>query len=262
MVLQFMSYKITASGLSDVGLVRENNEDVWAELPEEKFYVLADGMGGHQAGEIASQEAVFTFLELIRKILQHSERKLNLKEMKQTIKKTIEEVNRTVYQMGRSDIHLIGMGTTFCCVHFHKEGAIFAHVGDSRIYHYRDKNLTQITKDHSLLRELIDMGYLSEAEAKEFLYKNILTKVIGTEPKITPSIESCEIKAGDIFVMCSDGLSDLLSTEEIESVIQDNETDLDSCAKVLISEAKRKGGYDNITVVLLKVDENEKNLLR
>jgi len=255
MVSRLMSYKITASGLSDLGLVRENNEDVWAELPEEKFYVLADGMGGHQAGEIASQEAVYTFLEIIRKILSLSTRKLNLKEMKQTIKRSIEEVNRTIYEMGKSDIHLIGMGTTFCCIHFHQEGVIFAHVGDSRIYRFREGTLAQLTKDHSLMSELVDMGYLDEPEAKEFLYKNILTKVIGSESKVTPSIESCDIKPGDIYMMCSDGLSDLLKRDEIESVIRENAKDLDAATRALIAEAKAKGGYDNVTVVLLKVQE-------
>mgnify|MGYP001376040355 CR=1 FL=1 len=106
------------------------------------------------------------------------------------------------------------------------------------------------------------MGYLSDSEAQEFLYKNILTRVIGTEPKVAPSIETIEVKPNDIFVMCTDGLSDLLTQEEIESVIQENEKELDACAQVLISEAKRKGGYDNITVVLLKVEENEENLPR
>lgn len=257
MVLQLMSYTISASGLSDVGLVRENNEDIWAELPEERFYALADGMGGHQAGEIASQEAVFTFLEIIRKILAQSSKKLKLQEMKQAIQKSIEEVNRTIYEMGKSDDHLIGMGTTLCCMHFHQEGVIYAHVGDSRIYRFQENQLVQLTKDHSLMSELVDMGYLNESEAKEFLYKNILTKAIGTDPTVVPHIESCAAKEDDLFLMCSDGLSDLLTREEIESVIKDNYKDLDACAHVLISEAKRKGGYDNITVVLLKVQKND-----
>lgn len=264
MVLHLMSYKISASGLSDVGLVRENNEDIWAELPEEKFYVLADGMGGHKAGEIASQEAVFNFLEIIRKVLTSSPRKLNLKDMKAAIKESIEEVNKTIYEMGRSDEQLGGMGTTFCCIHFHPEAVIYAHVGDSRIYHYSKTGLKQLTKDHSLMSELVELGYLSEPEAKEFLYKNILTRAIGTESSIVPVVESCDAEEGDMFVMCSDGLSDLVSLPEIETIIKESAT-IDDCTQALVSEAKRKGGYDNITVVLLKVsgdDNTKRNLSR
>lgn len=256
MVLQLMPYKILASGLSDVGLVRENNEDIWAELPDEKFYVLADGMGGHQAGEIASQEAVFNFLEIIRKITVSSQRKLNLKETMSAIKQSIEEVNKTIYEMGRSDEQLGGMGTTLCCVHFHPEGVILAHVGDSRIYRFGKGGLKQLTKDHSLMSELVEMGYLSEPEAKEFLYKNILTRAIGTEPSIQPTVESCQAEPGDLFIMCSDGLSDLLTIQDIENVVKESTT-IDDCAQTLVSEAKRKGGYDNITVVLLKVSDDD-----
>lgn len=264
MVLQLMPYKISASGLSDVGLVRESNEDIWAELPEEKFYVLADGMGGHQAGEIASQETVFNFLEIIQKVLNSSPRKLNLKEMKSAIKESIEEVNKTIYEMGRSDEQLGGMGTTFCCVHFHPEGVIYAHVGDSRIYHHGKAGLKQLTKDHSLMSELVELGYLSEPEAKEFLYKNILTRAIGTGANIVPVVESCDAEINDTFIMCSDGLSDLVSIQEMEAIINESDT-IDDGVQALVSEAKRKGGYDNITVVLLKVlddDDTKGNLPR
>lgn len=249
---KLMPFKIQVYGLSDIGLQRENNEDVWAELPEEHLYVLADGMGGHQAGEVASSEAVSCFCELMRKVLAKENRVLNLKEMRFAIKSGIELVNQIIYEMGRGDEILLGMGTTLCCLHFHEEGIIYAHVGDSRIYRLRNDKLSQLTKDHSLLRELVDKGSISESDSKEFAYRNIITKAVGTEPYVTPTVQTTDYRNDDLYLMCSDGLTDLISKHEIETVLKEN-PDLKNCAEVLVQAAKDKGGFDNITVVLLKL---------
>ena len=194
-----MPYKVLVYGISDIGLQRENNEDVWAELPEEHLYVLADGMGGHQAGEVASSEAVSCFCELMRKVLAKENRALDLQEMRYAIKSGIELVNQIIYEMGKGDESLLGMGTTLCCIHFHPEGIVYAHVGDSRIYRLRNNKLYQLTKDHSLLRELTDKGSLNKSDIKEFAYKNIITKAVGTEPYVSPTVQTTDYHEYDLL---------------------------------------------------------------
>lgn len=250
-----MSFNFVASGLSDVGLVRENNEDVWAEIEELNFFVLADGMGGHQAGEVASREAVSHLLRLIRKGFGTSKKKSPASLIK-LLQHSIVQVNTIVYKIGRASPELKGMGTTLCSILFHQDGAILAHVGDSRIYRLRDQKIQQLTKDHSLFRELVDLGQLSDQFAPDFAYKNIITKAIGTEPKVEPSVVEIDIKKEDVYLLCSDGLSDLLNNQDIEKylLLQDS---VDIVVEKLINAAKEKGGQDNITVVVIKVYEKD-----
>lgn len=245
-----MTETIKACGISDIGLVRTNNEDVFAELPELKCFMLADGMGGHQAGEIASHEAVQTLSQLLQKqgkILQKS-----LEEALNVIHKAICDVNTHVFKLGRSTPELKGMGTTICLVHIHDEGVIIAHVGDSRIYRLRSGTLSLLTKDHSLLRELMDLGQINEDHAGGYHYKNIITRAIGTEPTVEPTIQIEMRQKNDIFILCSDGLSDLLTIKEIETVL--NEADsLSLAATRLILLSKKRGGHDNITLILVQI---------
>lgn len=250
-------YKITAVGISDLGLVRQNNEDSWAELPKYNFYVLADGMGGHQAGEVASKEAVSRLCKDISKVLDDVDEEYSLDEIRHLVLDTIEDVNRQVFQMGRKDPDLRGMGTTLCCMLFHPKGVIYAHVGDSRIYRYRNHKLQQLTKDHSLVRELLEMGQLNERQAGEFAYRNIITKAIGTEANVLPSARVSDLRNGDLYLMCTDGLSDSVSIHEMETLIN-NHTNLSELAVALVNTAKEKGGFDNITLVLAGVNKHEK----
>lgn len=245
-----MPIKIKACGISDVGLIRSNNEDVLAELAELRCYIVADGMGGHQAGEIASREAVVSLSTCLRKNFQILES--SLENARTVIHKAICDVNTHVFKMGRSNADLKGMGTTICLLYIHNEGIVFAHVGDSRIYRQRNGSLKLLTKDHSLLRELVDLGQIKEEESTEFHYKNIITRAIGTEPTVLPTIEIEDFQAGDIFILCSDGLSDLLKTSEIEKVLN-QEQSLSIAAEELISLSKKKGGHDNITLLLVKI---------
>jgi PPM family protein phosphatase len=254
MAYPLMHYTISIYGASDVGLVRQNNEDFWAQIPEEQFCALADGMGGHQAGEIAARETVSRLCQLLHKQLTVASK--TLEEVKQLFYILIQEVNQFIFRMGTESQELRGMGTTLCFLYFHPEGLIYGHVGDSRIYRLRRSQLEQLTHDHSLLREMIDLGQLNEQQAGEFAYKNIITKAIGTEPYVEPSIENSAIEAGDLLLMCSDGLTDLLTHEEIEYILA--QTPENEMPKQLVKKAKLRGGYDNITVVLVKVqDVNE-----
>ncbi|MBA3722018.1 MAG: Stp1/IreP family PP2C-type Ser/Thr phosphatase [Parachlamydiaceae bacterium] len=249
MVLNIMSYKILVSGLSDVGLVRQNNEDVWGELPEEQFFVLADGMGGHQAGEIASRQAVDNLCRLFKEKFNNPD--ISLNHARQLIEDAIREVNRIVFKMGYQQEKLHGMGTTLCCIYLHKDGLVYGHVGDSRIYRLRNHTLKQLTHDHSLVRELIELGQIKEEQAGEFLYKNIITKAIGTEPEVKPSVKIDELLVGDVILMCTDGLTDLLNFQEIQMILQQKPDK--EMASSLVKFAKMKGGFDNITVVVVKI---------
>jgi PPM family protein phosphatase len=254
MVVNTMSYKVHSVGISDIGLVRENNEDIWLKLTAQRFFALADGMGGHQAGEVASREAVTTLCNILSKKLNNKDENIDLALAREMIFDSIQEVNLNIYQMSRKDQDLRGMGTTLCFLYFHPKGLVFGHVGDSRIYRLRHKKLMQMTKDHSLLRELLDLGQINENQAGGFVYKNIITKAIGTEPNVEPSVRLGELHDQDLYMMCSDGLSDLLSLEEMESILN-KKIPLKEIAQELIDTAKAHGGYDNITVVLAKVQE-------
>lgn len=253
MVVPVMSYKVLAFGLTDIGLVRQNNEDAWGAVPEQGFFALADGMGGHQAGEIAARETIAILCKLVKKS-KTRKKKATLSDAQHTLEHAITQANDHVFKMGLANRDLRGMGTTICCLQFHEEGVVYAHIGDSRIYRYHEKKLSQITVDHSLMRELIDLGQLSEGQAPDFMYKNIITKAIGTEPSIEPSIHICDIADEDSFLMCSDGLSDLLSLAEMEDIMN-QELSVSQTAKALVNAAKDKGGYDNITVVLIRLKE-------
>lgn len=253
MVVHEMPVKVVAYGISDIGLVRQNNEDVFLEMPEQRFFILADGMGGHQAGEVAAKEATNALSEAFKKTFKKGSKGLkNLVDAKHYIEKGIKHANSVVYKMSRLHEALRGMGTTICCIYFHELGAIIGHVGDSRIYRLRDKELIQITEDHSLLRELVDLGQLSKQQAVDFIYKNIITKAIGTEPSIEPTVNLMDVQQGDKYLMATDGLTDLLPSEEIEFIINAI-PDIKIAAQKLVEEAKRKGGHDNITLILIEV---------
>jgi protein phosphatase len=259
-----MTFKIKSTCLSDIGLVRQNNEDVCAELPDCRFYVIADGMGGHQAGEVASKTAVDAFLKIVKKGKESRLYEGPLADTFNFLKAAIEEVNRIVYEKGKTALELKGMGTTLCFLFFHDQGLIYGHVGDSRIYRLRNHKLEQLTKDHSLIRELVEHGQLSERQVGDYyIYKNIITKAVGTEPKVEPTIKIAEVQPHDLFFMCTDGLSDLLTAQEIESVLNFHSS-LPHAAETLIQAAKDRGAHDNVSVLIAKAsgEHERKNLSR
>lgn len=253
MAASILPYNVVAFGMSDVGRVRLNNEDAWMALDDPLFFVLADGMGGHQAGEVAAYEAAHGLSEIVHEMLSDADQ-MSFHDMRKALKLAIEQTNRRVYRKSRSDPSLKGMGTTLCCVYFHPKGAIYAHVGDSRIYRLRHRRLEQLTKDHSLCRELVDQGQLTEKQAPDFAYKNIITRAIGTEPSVEPSVHLSDIADGDIYLMCTDGLSDLLSVREIHAILN-QKLSISETVKEFIATANARGGHDNITVVMMQVTD-------
>lgn len=231
---------LTYAGLSDIGLFRPNNEDVWAAHPASGLFALADGMGGHQAGEIAAKEAT---LQLLRSFKPGD-------DPIEALRVAIEEANRKVYEKGRSSEHLTGMGTTLCCLYWNQTSVVYAHVGDSRIYRLRNGKLEQLTKDHSLLSRWEMLGKTSH---EPYPYKNIITRAIGTARKVVPEISSTPFEPKDLFLLCSDGLSDALTLQDIEKVIERSDT-LQMAASRLVEKAKINGSNDNITVLLIQAD--------
>ena len=169
------------------------------------------------------------------------------------LKKAFEEVNRITYRMGQQDPYLKGMGSTLLCLHLMGHSAILGHIGDSRIYRYRKGRLQQMTKDHSLLAELMDMGQIQPEEAENFMYKNILTRAVGTEPTVEPTIAIEKLEPADTYLLCSDGLTDHLEDKEIEAIFKET-NDLEKIGTKCLNVAKSRGGNDNITLLLVRAE--------
>ena len=243
---------IDSFGLSDIGTIRPNNEDVIALLPSHNFFAIADGMGGHKAGEIAAKEATN---ELIAAIMEFFNPRVNTffsqQQITLNIIKAIEKANKRVFTLGQENISFKGMGTTLCCLHLYHNWITYAHVGDSRIYLFRKNTLTQLTKDHSLISEM-NQDHFSINKSLHHPYKNIITKAIGTNVNITPSINIEKYYPQDRFLMCTDGLSDYLSNEEISNIIQSSESNK-TAVKKLIESAKNNGSRDNISGLLIEI---------
>lgn len=247
-------FEIKSFGQSDKGPVRQKNEDTFIEYKKHQFYALADGMGGHKAGEVAAQETVVYLCSCISKMFKKNPF-LKPQDISQNLSNFIKHSNTRIYQLGKENNSYKGMGTTLSSLLFYNKFLIHAHVGDSRIYRYRDNKLIQMTYDHTLKNKLLDSGNLQEHIEKGLRYKNVLTKAIGTFKNIMPDIGITRVFAGDIYLMCSDGLSDFVTDEEISCVLK-QEPSLEIAAKTLIDLAKKNQGSDNITVLLMKT-ENE-----
>lgn len=245
--------KCKSFGYSDVGLIRRNNEDVFLQLKEHRFFALADGMGGHNAGEIAALETVAFLSECIDKMFKQHHLGLSIEEVSKTVSEFIIRSNDRIYQLGIENSAYKGMGTTLSSMLFYQGSIICAHVGDSRIYRYRDNKLTLLTHDHTLKNKLMQQGTLEDAIKKGVRYKNVLTKAIGAFKTLSPDILITPFLPKDLYLMCSDGLSDYVTDEEI-SCILDPAFHLEEMAFKLINLAKTKKSCDNITVLLTQVE--------
>lgn len=239
--------ELQSFGLSDIGLTRRNNEDVWAALTNIGFFAIADGMGGHKAGEVAASEAIEHLCTSAKKLQTTDAFQLAL-----ALKDAIEQANHWVYRLGQGSDLLTGMGTTLCCLFWTPEAVIYAHVGDSRIYRLRKQTLELLTKDHSLFTRWIESGKLAEeAEETAFRYKNVITRAVGTASKVEPEVAVALHQPGDLYLLCTDGLTDVLGIDEIQTMLNRSPT-LESAAHQLIRRAKIKGSSDNMTLLLIK----------
>lgn len=238
-------------GASDVGCVRALNEDSFGifGFDEDKggFCVLADGMGGHNAGEVASALAVKRISEHLMASLED----VTLKDIPRRLNRAIEEANAEIFKMSEKNAQQQGMGTTAVVSCICPDIAYVANLGDSRAYAYHGKELYQITIDHSLVEQLVREGSITREEARVHPQKNLITRALGTEPQCRADIFEYEYKKGDVLIMCSDGLSGMLDDLEISEIVKKDKSAEDT-AKELIDAAKTAGGRDNITVICIR----------
>jgi PPM family protein phosphatase len=252
--------KLTFVGKTDTGRVREHNEDTIASDVDVGLLVLADGMGGYNAGEVASGIAVKTITNLVREGLAREDlgsidRSTGLTRPSIVLRDAITRANKIIYQTARSQAECEGMGTTVVAALFYDNRISIAHVGDSRLYRQRGSEISQVTMDHSLLQELVDRGFYSPEEAQRAANKNYVTRALGVEPQVEVEVQEHPVDKGDIFILCSDGLSDMVEDEDIRLTISTFGANLDTVAKQLIQLANENGGRDNVSVVLAQANE-------
>jgi PPM family protein phosphatase len=245
-------------GLTDTGKVREHNEDTIAFDADIGLLVLADGMGGYNAGEVASGIAVKTIVNLVREQvelqdLNVQDRESGLSRPTIILRDAIHRANKIIYQTARTQPQCEGMGTTVVAALFFDNRITMAHVGDSRLYRQRSDKLEQVTMDHSLLQELVDRGFYSAEEAQRAANKNYVTRALGVEPNVDVEIQEAVVQKGDAYVLCSDGLTDMVEDEDIHLTINTFSDNLDTVAKQLIQLANDNGGRDNVSVVMATV---------
>lgn len=237
------------SSHTDPGLVRDNNEDSVAVDAENQIVVLADGMGGYNAGEVASAMATtFITTELGRWITEGGF-EASSRELKRAMEICIDNANRSIFNAANADPQFTGMGTTLVMAVFQGSRGMIGHVGDSRCYRFRDDTLQQITRDHSLLQEQIDAGLLSLEQAQFATHKNLVTRALGVEDTVLLEVNEYRADDGDIFLFCSDGLSDMVPDAMIAAILGETVTLEEKCV-ALVEAANEAGGRDNISVIL------------
>jgi serine/threonine protein phosphatase PrpC len=238
-------FKLQSFGITDIGLVRNNNEDVWAALPHKQFFVLADGMGGHKAGEVASSFALQSMCQSIDSLGDLAD----IEEVCQHLRDAVAKANAKVFEESHRHPEYAGMGTTLSCFVILNTYLIYAHIGDSRLYRYRNNKLEQLTEDHSLRHTTYSRD---ENAPPVLLMRNVITRAIGNQPTILPDIGVISLCQNDIYMLCSDGLSDYVDESQITRLLTSSLC-VEEMGKKLIEAALEKGGNDNITLLLVKV---------
>jgi protein phosphatase len=243
------------AGVSDVGRLRQNNEDSLLWDGELGLAILADGMGGYNEGEVASRMAVEHVLGGMRRWQTTTSPPYALRALKHAMEACADDANRAIFDAAHANPDYAGMGTTLVYLSLAAEGrVIVAHAGDSRAYRHRDGILTQLTRDHSLLQEQVDAGLLTPEQVHAFGYRNFITRALGVEDTVVLDIHDFEVRPGDIYLLCSDGLTDMVDDADIQSVLGDTDS-LEAKAGTLVEWANRHGGRDNVTVLLAGILE-------
>ncbi len=241
-----MRFKLVYVAQTDKGLVREINEDSF--LTRAPLFAVADGMGGHRSGELASKVALREFARYLKR------RKLITKA---TLSKAFQQANRAVFDRAQEDKNHQGMGTTLTAVMIKNRKLLVGHVGDSRLYLFRKGELSQLTEDHSLVTQLVNQGKIKPEEANQHPQRNLITKAVGANNKLEPDIFSFSLKKGDRILLCTDGLTSMVSKAEIASIM--TTLNLKEVAANLVRASNQHGGEDNITVVLLEAVKSKEN---
>lgn len=257
-----------ASGLTDVGLQRDHNEDSYAVLSEYDLFIVADGMGGHRAGDVASRLATDSIAEFFRSTAQEDATwpfhfDTSLSEDENRLVTGIRVANRRIFERSIRSRECAGMGTTIVgALYSRKKNRLFVgHVGDSRAYRVRARSIQQLTRDHSLINDyLMAMPDLTEEQRAE-LPKNVITRALGMQDSVAVDLVSDEPQLGDVYLLCSDGLSGMLTDEQILSVVQSTAEPVEICRR-LIAKANDHGGEDNITALVIRFDEDSERAQR
>lgn len=247
--------KIQHLAITDVGRVRDHNEDAIGTDMSVGLLVLADGMGGYNAGEVASGIAVKTILDQVHASMDSLDRgavdsETGLMRQSIVLRDAISRANKIINQTSESQPQCEGMGTTIVAALFYDNRVSIAHVGDSRLYRLRNERFEQITMDHSLLQELVDRGFYSEDEAQRSTNRNYVTRALGVEQKVEVEVQEAKVMPGDYYMLCSDGLSDMVEDEDIHLTISTFSANLDTVGKQLVQLSNDNGGRDNISVIV------------
>ena len=252
--------RIKACGLSDVGLTRAHNEDYFEIDPQHRLYVVADGMGGHSHGEVAAQLAVNSIREFIARSADRDTTwpfgmEDGLARHSNLLKMSLRIAHDHVLRAISKDGSLYGMGTTVVGLLLSGSTAAVAHVGDSRAYRLRADRLEQLTEDHTWVHEQVVAGFLSQEQARTHPLKNVVTRALGGESDVQVDVREIETAPGDLFLLCSDGLTGMLSDADIRDRL-DSGRSLPEICRTLITDSNARGGIDNVTVVLLAIEED------
>lgn len=250
--------KIDFAEFTDTGRVRDHNEDAVGSNPDIGLMVLADGMGGYNAGEVASGIAVQIVSEMAIAGANREEREdidphSGLMRQSIVLRDAVYRANKIIFQTAQSQTHCEGMGTTIVACMFYDNKVSIAHVGDSRAYRLRGDSFQQLTLDHSLLQELVDRGFYSHDEAQRSTNRNYVTRALGVEPTVEVEVHEHDVLPDDIYLLCSDGLPDMVEDEDIHLTISTFNASLDVVGQQLIELANDHGGRDNVSVMLAQV---------
>ena len=243
--------KLDIYGLTDEGLVRDHNEDFISWSQKSGLVILADGMGGHNAGEVASELAVTSVTEALEEVLSPDVKDACEMDFKEVVHDAVVFANDEINLHAKTHPECTGMGTTIVMTLFHNDKVILASVGDSRIYRFRKGELKQVTTDHSLVQEMIDNGYMSEEEAINSTNRNLITRALGIAEDVNVDVTEHCVETKDIYLLCSDGLSDMITDDKIFSILVKSRQDLKRASKDLVELAKENGGHDNVSVILV-----------
>ncbi len=254
--------KLEYSGQTDVGLKRGHNEDTYKVVDDHALYMVADGMGGHSSGEVASRMACEAVADFFRETSQDEDMTWPFKMDKgvgyeaNRLSVSVKLANLRIHESAQSNPSQRGMGTTLVSVRFTDEGLVIGHVGDSRVYRLRDGGFDQLTEDHSLLNDYIKMKDLTPEEIENFPHKNVIVRALGMKDTVAVDLSVEQPEPGDIYLLCSDGLCGMITDDEISELIQARADDgLAAVCSALIDAANDAGGTDNITALMVRVLE-------
>jgi protein phosphatase len=257
----FLNNVLDIVQLTNVGQKRHHNEDAIASDDSMGLVVLADGMGGYKAGEVASEIAMLSIMAELHEAMLYFkpgkvDRLLNKQAEARLIIDAVNSANEAIYKVSQTQPQCAGMGTTLVLGLFTNNKLLVGHIGDSRMYRFRNQTLIQITEDHSLLQEQIKSGFITVQQAKFSANKNLVTRALGVDMQVELELNEYDVEVGDIYLLCSDGLSDLIEDDMIQATLNKLSSNLVNTAQMLVQTANDNGGKDNISVILVRVNKS------